>query len=88
MLRCLNNHILTPADFQPGDDADRPLVLVQDGVKRFIREIESRFEGTVKHPHTGAQISYRRLILEQSYQLARILREGQPASHYQPHTVR
>jgi CRISPR-associated protein Cas1 len=88
VLRCLNNDILTPADFRPGEEGEYPLVLEQEGMKRFIRELESRFEQTIKHPDTGNSLTYRRLFLEQAYQVARILREVQPGHSYQPHLVR
>jgi CRISPR-associated protein Cas1 len=88
VLRCLNNQILTPADFRPGEEDEYPLVLMQDGMKRFIREMETRFEQSIKHPQTGDSLTYRRLFLEQAYGVARLLREGQSPALYQPHLIR
>lgn len=88
VLRCLNNGILTPADFRPGEEGEYPLVLEQEGMKRFIREMEARFEQTIKHPHSGDSVSYRRLFLEQAYGVARLLREGQPPAAYPAYLIR
>lgn len=88
VLRCLNNEILTPADFRPGEEDEYPLVLEQDGLKRFIREMETRFEQSIKEAQTGNSTTYRRLFLEQAYRLARVLREGLPAADYPPHLIR
>jgi CRISP-associated protein Cas1 len=88
VLSCLNNEILTPADFRPGEEDEYALVLMQDGMKRFIREMETRFEQSIKHPQTGDSLTYRRLFLEQAYGVARLLREGQSPALYHPHLIR
>jgi CRISP-associated protein Cas1 len=72
-LRCLNNEILTPDHFTPGDDPQRPIVLSEIGVRLFIRELETRLTQTFKHPQTGEQITYRRLFHLQAYDLAAAL---------------
>ncbi len=56
-LRCLNNHIVTPEDFEPGEEPDRPVVLRQEGMRRFLRELEHRFTQEFKHPETGERVT-------------------------------
>lgn len=70
VLRCLNNGIITPAHFQPGEEEDRPIVLGPDGVKLFLRELETRLTQAFKHPVSGEEVNYRRLFLLQAYRLA------------------
>ena len=92
-LRCLNNEIVTPDDFAAGEEEERPIVLSEEGSKRFIREMETRLEQSFQHPETGEQVTYRRLFLLQAYRLAATLqldaggirREG---PYYRPFTVR
>lgn len=88
VLRCMNNQILTPEHFEAGEDEDRPVVLTQEGIRRFVRELESRFEQSFKHPADGEQLTYRRLFLRQAYQLARILQGRGKAEAYQPFLIR
>lgn len=71
VLRCLNNNIIKPEHFQPGEEQDRPIVLAPEGVRLFVRELETRLTQTFQHPVTGEQVSYRRLFLLQAYALAR-----------------
>lgn len=90
-LRCLNNRIITEQHFVPGE-AEQPIVLTPDGLKLFIRELETRLTQPFKHPETGQQVNYRRLFLLQAYRLAATLTEkvgdaGQ-TSFYRPFTVR
>lgn len=88
VLRCLNNDILQPDHFRAGDEGERPVVLEREGLKRFIAELERRLERVVKDPSGGERLSYRRILLKQAYQIARILREEAPPSTYQPFLVR
>lgn len=87
VLRCLNNGILKPEHFQPGDEPDRPVVLGEEGIRLFVRELEHRFSQEFKHPVSGERITYRRLFLLQAYALAKAVSEGD-VSHYQPFLVR
>lgn len=83
VLRCLNNGIIKEEHFRPGEEEDRPIILAPEGVRLFVRELETRFTQTFKHPESGEQVTYRRLFLLQAYALARAL---DPASStpYQP----
>ncbi|MDE0077689.1 MAG: CRISPR-associated endonuclease Cas1 [Caldilineaceae bacterium] len=87
VLRCLNNGILVPAHFEPADSAERPLVLSDEGIRLFIREMEERFERELKDAQTGKRITYRRLFLNQVYQLSRIL-TGAEKGPYRPFLIR
>lgn len=87
VLRCLNNAILTPEHFQPGEEEDRPVVLVEAGVRLFVRELEHRLTQEFKHPASGERITYRRLFLLQAYALARAVNENRVEA-YAPFTVR
>ncbi len=87
VLRCLNNEILTPDHFVPGDQEERPLVLTDEGMRRFIREMETRFDQDFKDVRTGQRISYRRLFLNQVYHLSRII-TGAEKGPYRPYLIR
>ncbi len=84
VLRCLNNDLILPADFAPGDTA-RPVVLSEAGRRRFIQAYEERVATEIKHPHTNETMTYRRTFEIQTRLLARCLRDGQP--NYQPFQV-
>ncbi|MCY3709422.1 MAG: CRISPR-associated endonuclease Cas1 [Caldilineaceae bacterium] len=87
VLRCLNNEILTPDHFVPGDQEERPLMLTDEGMRRFIREMEARFDQDFKDARTGRRISYRRLFLNQVYHLSRII-TGAEKGPYRPFLIR
>lgn len=82
VLRCLNNGIIQAGHFAEGDE-ERPIVLAPEGIRLFIRELETRFTQAFKHPVTGEQVTYRRLFLLQAYALARSL---DPAGGQPPYT--
>ena len=85
VMRCLNNEIVRAGHFHPGDEADRPIVLDDEGRARFIREFETRLNSKFKHPDTDERVSYRRCIELQVRRLARCLRGLET---YQPFIVR
>ena len=87
VLRCLNNGILTPDHFAPGEDSERPLVLTDAGIRLFIREMETRFDQEFKNVHTGQRTTYRRLFLHQVYHLSRII-TGAEEGPYRPFLIR
>jgi CRISPR-associated protein Cas1 len=84
VLRCLNNGIIKQEHFQPGEEEDRPIVLAPEGVRLFVRELETRFTQQFKHPERGEQVTYRRLFLLQAYALARALDPTGAAASYRP----
>ena len=87
VLRCLNNRILDPEHFAPAESEERPLVLTDEGIRLFIREMEARFEGEFKEVKTGKRTTYRRLFLNQVYHLSRIL-TGSERGPYRPFLIR
>ncbi|NJN81940.1 MAG: CRISPR-associated endonuclease Cas1 [Caldilineaceae bacterium] len=87
VLRCLNNEIITPDHFETGDERV-PVRLTQEGIRRFIREFETRLTQRFKHPVSGDQVTYRRLFHLQAYALAGTLNPNNHSHFYQPFTVR
>jgi len=76
VMRCLNNEIVRPAHFHPGETAERPIVLDDEGRAKFIRELQARFADEFQHPDTAERVCYQRCIELQVRRLARALREG------------
>lgn len=87
VLRCLNNNILAPEHFAPGQSGERPLVLTDEGIRLFIREMEARLDREFKDAHSGKRMTYRRLFLNQVYHLSRIL-TGAEEGPYRPFLIR
>lgn len=87
VLRCLNNEILNESHFVPGEE-EQPIVLTQDGVKLFIRELETRLTQPFKDPVTGEEVFFRRLFLLQTYRLAAVLDLAVEDKFYEPFLVR
>ncbi len=86
VLRCLNNDLVRPDDFTLGDTPDRPVVLGDDGKRRFIQAYEDRVGTTIRHPVTNETMTYRRAFEIQTRFVARCFRDQTPA--YQPFRVR
>lgn len=86
VLRCLNNELVRPEDFSPGNTADRPVIFGDDGKRRFIQAFEERIETTIRHPVTQEQMTYRRVFEIQTRLMARCFRDQEP--DYRPFTVR
>lgn len=84
VLRCLNNAIIKEEHFRPGEEDERPIVLMPEGVRLFVRELETRLTQSFKHPESGEQVTYRRLFLLQAYALARSLDPTGAAAPYRP----
>jgi CRISPR-associated protein Cas1 len=87
VLRCLNNGILLPGHFLPGE-GELPVILDDNGKRLFIRELETRLTQEFKHPETGETVTYRRLLLLQAYRLAGTLDLQGQGGVYQPLLVR
>jgi CRISPR-associated protein Cas1 len=84
VLRCLNNGIIKEEHFRAGEEDERPIVLAPEGVRLFVRELETRFTQPFKHPESGEQVNYRRLFLLQAYALARTLDPTGATAPYRP----
>jgi CRISPR-associated protein Cas1 len=87
VLRCLNNEIITREHFEEGDEA-RPIQLTQEGIRRFIREFETRLTQSFTHPVSQQRVTYRRLFHLQAYALAGTLDPRNRSNFYQPFLVR
>ena len=85
VLRACNQELIAPRNFALQDDPQRPVLLDDEGRKRFLREWETRLETTFQHPLTREQVTYRRCFEIQAREMARALREGET---YRPFTVR
>lgn len=68
---------VTPADFTPGPP-ERPVVLGEEGQRRFIQAYEQRMEGRFTHPIRGEKLPMRLCLLEQARQIAARLKNGLP----------
>lgn len=86
VLRCLNNDLVTPDDFTPGDTPARPIVLGDAGKRRFLQAFEDRVMTTIQHPISGETLTYRRVFELQTRLLARGIRDQTP--DYLPFRVR
>jgi len=85
VLRCLNNDLIVPDDFSPGQTPDRPVLLSDRGKRAFLQAFEDRVQTTVQHPITRERMTYRRVFEIQTRLLARCLRDGVP--NYRPFRV-
>ncbi len=65
---------VTPADFSPGPP-ERPVILSDEGKKRFIQAYETRMEQPTTHPLRGVKFPLRQCLIEQARQLAACLAE-------------
>ena len=85
MLRCLNNAIIRPSDFleTPGDTY--PVLLLDEGRERFVRELEARLNQVFKHPDSDERVNYRRCFNLQARRIAHCVQTG---GAYQPFRVR
>ena len=67
---------VTPEDFSPGP-VDRPVVLSDQGLRRFLKAYEQRMEQPYTHPIRQVQMPLRQCLLEQARQVAGRVLSGQ-----------
>lgn len=79
VLSCINNRVLTPADFVRAGDA---VNLATAGRRRFFELYEQRMNSLLTHPVFDYKVSYRRALELQARLLAKCLTGEIPA--YQP----
>ncbi len=65
-----------PEDFTPGPP-ERPVILGEDGLKRFLRAFEQRMEQTFTHPLSGLRLPLRQCLVEQARQAAACIEKGE-----------
>lgn len=89
ILRCCSEDRITRDDFVTTSDAAHPIVLTDDGKRRFIAAFEERMRTLVIHPEGAdsgpGKTTYLRCLELQARRLARSIRGG---AAYQPFTSR
>lgn len=89
VTRCCADGRSLPADFAPTDDASHPLLLSDDGKRRFVAAFEERMRTEVTHPDGAdgrpGKVTYWRCLELQARRLARAVQTGEL---YQPWTAR
>lgn len=89
VIRCCNDGRLTANDFSPSDDPKHPILLSNEGKKRFVAAFEERMRTEVTHPDGAdgrpSKVSYWRCIELQARLLARAIQTG---TSYQAWTTR
>ena len=81
VLWCCRSGYLTPDHFEAGT-GKRPVLLDQEGQKKFLSAFEKRMKKRFTHPIRQQRLSIRQCMFEQATQLADCVREGN--SNYQP----
>ena len=66
-LYVCNRGLVTPDDFRPGEEDERPVEMDRAAVKRYIQAYESRMQRVSRHPRTGE-----RLRLDENLKLANL----------------
>ncbi len=77
ILWCCHGGQITPADFSAGPP-ERPVVLGEAGLKRYIQAFEQRLERRFTHPQRGLQMPLRQCVLEQARQIAQRIQNNEP----------
>ncbi len=77
VLKVCNQGLISPDDFEPGP-AERPLILRDESLRRFLTNLENRFAQRFLHPERQVQLTLNQCLIEQAYQIARRLRENRP----------
>jgi CRISPR-associated protein Cas1 len=76
VLWCCRGGILTPGgDFTLGPP-ERPIILDDDGKRRFLQAYQQRMDQTYTHPLRGMKFTLRQCLIEQSRQVADSLLGG------------
>lgn len=78
VLWCCNSGQIRLDDFSTGP-AERPVVLGEAGQRRFLQAYETRLDQKITHPLRGLQFPLRQCLVEQAYQVARCVQNGQPS---------
>jgi CRISPR-associated protein Cas1 len=79
VLWCCRGGILTPGgDFTPGPP-ERPVILDDDGKRRFLQAYEQRLEQASLHPLRNQKLPLRQAMMEQARQVSDALLNDLPA---------
>ncbi len=77
VLWCCNSGQLDSDHFQSGSP-ERPVILNEDGKRRFLQAYEQRLEVRFTHPIRGIKFPLRQCIQEQARQVAKRILDGEP----------
>jgi CRISPR-associated protein Cas1 len=77
ILWAVHSGQITPDHFQPGTP-DRPVVLSDEGKKRFLAAYEGRMMQRYRHPGRDMQLPLRQCMIEQARQIATRLQRNDP----------
>jgi len=78
VLHAIGHRLVSPGDFRPGGEGERPLVLERVALKRYITAYEERMARPILHPRTGERHALWRFLEVQAQEVARCVREGDP----------
>jgi CRISPR-associated protein Cas1 len=78
VLWCCNGGQITPEDFTPGTNPDRPVVMSDRARKRFIEAYERRMAETFTHPTLNQKLAIRQCLLAQARQVAEAIQSDRP----------
>lgn len=74
VVELINRGVIGRQDFTKGPEAERPIQLSDQGVRRVIEQYEMRVTTPVKYPFTGEQTGWRRCLELQTRQMARVVK--------------
>lgn len=77
VLWCCRGGQLHPEDFAPGPP-ERPVILQEEGQRRFLQAFEQRIEQTFTHPLRGLKLPLRQCLIEQARQVAERIQNRRP----------
>jgi len=80
VLDLVNRTGIGPQDFRRGSEAEKPVLLKDDVVKRVIQQYEERVTSKTRYHLTGEETTFRRCIELQTRQLARVVK-GEAAAY-------
>jgi len=78
VLKVCNQGLLSPEDFTYDGPNTRPVSIKDEGLRRFLKDLESRFSQRFLHPIRKERLTLNQSLVEQAYQIARRLRENRP----------
>ena len=76
VLWCCRGGQIRPSDFSPGP-SDRPVILSEEGCKRFLQAWEQRMSATFTHPIREVRFPLRQCVIEQARQVAGRFQSGE-----------
>lgn len=78
VLHVCAHRVITPEGFRPGEAGERPVVMEQEALKRYIAAYRERFMRPILHPRLRERMPLWRFLHVQAQEIARCVREGDP----------